>query len=282
MSHPDTEHGAAGPAAAEEESGAFAVEVVGSLDAARFPGLCVRCGARTDGRLRVAKLFWHDGGEEGSSYHYTAAVDAPACSGCVRAHEGELRPIPREVKRRLLRSWLVASLPYFVPLAVCAWLLAVMAPELLEALAGGEPAEVAIWGAVCGFFAIMALVFFRMIMRGGRPLVLAPNGTSARYAHVERGPLGSRYVVPAEPTSLTGAFDFSDDESALFEPERHRFTFRNGDVAAEFAELNAHRDWDPASTRAQLALRARLALKWGGTAALVLVGLYLLVEEYLR
>lgn len=278
MSHPDFDGGAADPAVAEEDHGVVAVEVVGTLGHARFPGLCVRCGAPADRSLRVAKLFWHDGGEDGSSYHFTGAVDAPACAGCVRTHERELRPIDPEVKRRLLRGWMIEALPFLFPLAVCTWFVFMMGPKLLEALAEGEPVEIAVWGAVCAFFGLLALMFLRLVMKGGRPMVHAPRGSAPQYAQVERGPLGSTFIAGADPTSVTRALDFTDDVSALFDGERHRFTFRNRDVAAGFMELNAHREWDPASTRAQLAARVRLGL----TAAAVLAGLYLLLQELFR
>jgi len=122
----------------------------------------------------------------------------------------------------------------------------------------------------------MGLVFWGLIMRQGRPLILSPGHTRPVHVQTERGPLGSRYVVPAEPTSLMRAVDFSGDESELFEPERHRFTFRNYEVAAGFSELNAHRQWDPASRRAQLAATGRKAL----IGAVVLGVIYVVVAEY--
>lgn len=278
MTDPGLDGGVADHALEEEDHGVVAVEVVGPLRHARFPALCVRCAAPADRALPVRKLFWHDGGENGGSYHYVATVAAPACAGCIGAHERELRPIPAEVKRRLLRGWLVAALPFAVPLAVCTWLLAVLGPNLLEALAERDPASAAVWGAACGFFALLWLMFLRLVMQGGWPMILAPGGSAPAYAQAERGPLGSRFVVPAEPTSLTRALDFTDDVSRLFEGERHRFSFRNREVAAGFAELNAHREWDPASPRAQLAARARLGL----VVAAVALGLYLLLEEFFR
>jgi hypothetical protein len=108
-------------------------------------------------------------------------------------------------------------------------------------------------------------------------MILSPGDGRPVHAQVERGPLGGRYVAPAEPTSLMRAMDFTGDESEMFEPERHRFTFRNYEVAAGFSELNAHRQWDPASRRAQLAATGRRAL-----VGLVVLGvLYALVAEFI-
>lgn len=275
MNQPDTARVPVPHVVAEDDGGVVAVEVVGPLRRARFPDLCVRCGVAADRTVALTKLFFHDG--QRRSYYYTDGVAAPACVGCVGEHQRELRPIDPEVKRRLLRSWAVATLPFIVPVAVITWMLTVFVPELLEALRGGDPAELAIWGAVCGFFAVMWLVFVGLILKQGRPMILSPGDGRPVHAQVERGPLGSRYVAPMEPTTLMRAADFSEDISELFEPERHRFTFRNYEVAAGFSELNAHRQWDPASRRAQLAATGRRAL----IGLMVLGVLYFLVAEYL-
>lgn len=274
MNQPDTARVPVPHVVAEDDGGVVAVEVVGPLRRAKFPDLCVKCGVPAQRVVALTKLFFHD--DHKRSYFYADGVAAPACAGCAAEHQRELRPIDPEVKRRLLRGWAVATLPYIVPVAVISWMLTLFVPELLEALREAEPAEVAIWGAVCGFFALMWLVFVGLILKGGRPMVLSPGYGRPVPARVERGPLGSRYIAPMEPTSLMRAMDFSEDESELFEPERHRFTFRNYEVAAGFSELNAHRQWDPASRRAQLAVAARRAL-----IGLVVLGvLYMLVAEY--
>lgn len=275
MNQPDTARIPVQHVVAEDDGGVVAVEVVGPLKRAAFPGLCVECGAPADRAVALTKLFYHSGNRR--SYHYADGVAAPACAGCAEAHRRELRPIDPEVKRRLLRSWAVAALPFVVPLAVITWMLTVFAPNLLDAIRdGAEPVEVAVWGAVCGFFGVMGLVFWGLVMKQGRPMMLTPGHASPVYVQSERGPLGSSFVAPAEPTSLMRSLDFSGDISELFEPERHRFTFRNYEVAAGFSELNAHREWNPASTRAQLAARGRMVV-----IGLVVLGvIYALVAEY--
>lgn len=257
------------------------VEVVGPVHAALFPGMCARCGAGADLRtLPVVKLFWRT--SDDSSYYVTQAVDAPFCAGCVRAHERELQPIDPSVRQRLLRKWLVEALPYFVPLGVCLWLLAVFVPKLVPAVLvfrRDDAWEAVVWGAVSAFFGLLALMFVQMIRRSGRSLILDPAApVRGSYVRIERGPLGSRFTIPVEPTSALRAVDFTDDRSELFEPERHLFTFQNGEVAARFVELNAGREWDPASPRALWARTAR----WVLTGVVVLVGLYFILQEWLH
>jgi hypothetical protein len=264
------EHGAA-----EDDGGVVAVEVVGSLSHAEFPDLCVECGASADRTLPISKLFYHRNGDN-PGYFYASAVVAPACSACVRAHERELRPIAPEVRSRLLRGWALAALPYVVPVGVILWTLTIFGPNLVEAvLEGTEPVEMAVWAAVCAFFGLLGFLFWGRVMKPGRQMILTPVDTPA-YVQVERGPLGSRFIVPMDPTSLMRSVDFTDDISQLFEPERHRFSFRNYEVAARFDELNAHREWDPASTRAQLAATGRKAV----VAAVVLFVTWTLLSEF--
>jgi hypothetical protein len=277
MSQPETVHVPVEHVVAEDDGGVVAVEVVGSLGHARFPDLCVKCGAPAGRTLDVTKLFYCENGDN-PGYFYASGVAAPACPVCIQAHERELRPIAPEVRSRLLRKWALESLPYVFPLGVNLWLLTVFGPKLLEALREGtEPVEMAVWGGVSALFGLLALMFWRMIMQKGRPLIVPSTAADSGYVRVESGPLGSRFIVPAEPTPVMRAVDFTADVSELFEPERHRFSFRNYEVAARFGELNADREWDPASTRAQLAVTGRKAV----IAAVVLFGVYMVVEEFI-
>ncbi len=276
MNEPDTAHVPVEHVVAEDDGGVVAVEVVGSLGHAEFPDLCVECGAAADRTLPIPKLFYHYD-DDGQSYYYATAVVAPACAGCVRAHEREQRPIAPEAKRRLLRGWALAALPYAVPVGVILWLLTKFVPLLAEAVREGtEPIEMAVWGAVCAFFGLLGFMFWGLVMKPGRQMIVTPADTPC-YVKVERGPLGSRFIAPAEPTSLMRSVDFSGDISELFEPERHRYSFRNYEVASRFEELNAHREWNPASTRAQLAATGRKAV----IAAVVLFVAWTLVQEFL-
>lgn len=276
MNQPETARAPVPHAAAEDDGGVVAMEVAGPLGRARFPELCVRCGAPADRTVALTKLFFRSSGD-GPGRHFADGVAAPACRECAALHEREVVPIGAEVKRRLLRSWALAALPFVVPVAVITWMLGIFVPNLLEALRGGEPVEVAVWAAVCGFFGLLGLMFWGLIMRNGRPMVLAPGTRGPVHARVERGPLWSTFIVPAEPTAVARAVDFGEDVSEMFEPERHRFTFRNYEVAARFAELNAGREWDPGSRRAQLAATGRRAL----IGAVVLGAAYLLAAEFL-
>ena len=282
MSQPDVDAVVGTPPDASDSIEASSrVSVVGGVDDARFPEMCACCGAIAGlDTLMVVKLFWRS--NDDSSYYVTQGVKTPFCAECIRTHRRELPPVDPAVRKRLLRGWLVDSLPYFFPLGVCLWLLAAMAPRLVRAAASfrlQDPWDVVIWGAVCGFFGLMALMFYGLIRDKGRSLVFEASGVgSGGYVRYERGPLGSRFTIPCEPTSVLRAVDFTDDCSQAFEGERHLFTLRNPAVAERFAELNAGRAWDPASPRA---LWAR-TVRWVLAAAVILLGLYAFVTDLLH
>jgi hypothetical protein len=278
MHVPDFQQGGARPDVATTPGDPASVMVVGPLRHAEFPPLCARCGAEPAGTLPVTRLFWR-APHESPGYYLTGGVEVPFCAPCIQAHRAETRPVPAEVRRRLLRAWLVKALPYLLPLGVNLWLVSVLAPNLLRALRpGGDRLEVLVWGAATAFFALLALAFFRMIRTAGSALIADPADRSAgSYVQVERGPLGCRFIVPGEPSSVLRAVTFTDDRSELFDAERHMFTFENREVADQFAELNAERRWDPRSGGA----RAARALRWTLMAGIVLGGLYLMVRDWL-
>ncbi|HEX7242534.1 MAG TPA: hypothetical protein VF263_19750, partial [Longimicrobiaceae bacterium] len=252
-------------------------EVVGALHHAVFPEMCVRCGWPPQRTLPVTRLFRRT--SDDSSRYVVASVSAPFCAACIQAHESEVRPVDRDVRRRLLRKWLVEALPYLFPLGANLWFLTIFVPKLLASLAEpGDLVETLVWGGVSAFFGLLALAFFRMAMAPGRSLIVDPADPSrGSYVQVERGPLGSRFIVPTEPTTALRALRFSDDRSEAFDAERHRFTFENAEVGAKFAELNAHREWNPDSPRA----RTAAALRWSIVGAVVLAVLWQLLRDLL-
>jgi hypothetical protein len=277
MYQPKSDRVAPERAVGQHTDGPTSVEIMGPLHHAQFPKVCVKCGTSTTRTLPVTKLFWRASTRDRPSYYVIGEVDAPFCPACIRTHERELQPIEPGVKRRLLRKWLVQALPYLFALGVNLWFVSIMAPKLLEALTeGGELWEILIWGGLCAFFGLLAMTFYRMIRDRGRRLILEPeNPSQPRYVQVESGLLGSRFIVPTEPTSVLAAVDFTDDRSELFDTERHLFTFENVEVRAKFAELNANRKWEPTSTRARIAQRTRWTLMIG----FLLVGLYLILKD---
>ncbi len=200
-------------------------------------------------------------------------MQAPCCEECLQAHERERTPIAEDVKKRLLRSWMIQALPFLLPLGVCLWMLAFVVPGMLRSM-GDEWIGILFGLGIAGFFATMAAAFLYLILKPGRQLIHDP---SEAYVQIEAGPLGSRFIVPAPPTVLISSVDFTGDRSEAFEGERHLFTFRNGLVASHFTHLNQDRTWNPASPRARFAAY----LRWALVIAVLLVGLYYMVMDAL-
>lgn len=258
----------------------FAIEVVGPLYQAVFPGVCIKCGHSSSRTLRLTKLFWCTISDDQPSYYDVSSVEVPVCAACFQTHQHETRPIEASIKGKLLRRWALEALPFVFPLGTSLWFLTILIPLLLHELFPPRslPAILLI-AALCAFFALLASWFYRSIYdKGGQLIIDANDASIAHYAQCETGPLGCRFIVPIEPSSVMRAVDFTRDRSAAFDHERHLFTFENGVVGAKFAEANTDRKWDPTSPPARRAARAR----WVVLAVIVVIVLYQMLKDFLH
>lgn len=250
-------------------------EVVSPTNQVAFPPLCVRCGEGASQRLSIHKLFVRSGGSDSPSYHVFEELQAPVCDSCLDNHNRTLPPIAGHIRNRLLGIWLLRCLPYLFPLWVCSFFIKELAPKFLKAFAqyGLQPAhylDVGLWFAVTAFFGLLAAMFINRIIKAGEELIYNGNGSiDDRYVQIERGPLGSHFIVPIEPTPTMRSVDFTDDRSELFDSERHYYTFTNPVVAEQFAALNAHRTWNPNAPHAKRAATAR----WVLIAVVLIIGI---------
>ena len=253
------------------------IVVTGPVHEARFPPLCARCGAAAGRTLSIQKLFWRSGGDEGSPYHVLGEVHAPFCERCLAQHAREARPIDPRIKRTLYRRWLLNELPFLFPVGVLLFVFVVAARATLEALAHRVPPwQAAAPAGMALFFALCIRGFYRGFRRHGEQLIHEREPRSRRtYVQIERGPLGSRFIVEMEPTQVQLAVDFSDDVSEPFEGERHQFTFQSAEMAARFRELNVGRARSPTSRRARLATVAQFTV----ILAIALVLVYALIFD---
>lgn len=241
------------------------VEVMGPTEEVAFPNLCIRCGEMPQGTVDLYKIFFR-AEYEGPSRHVLSRVRVPVCSACRAQHLQEQSAIPGAIRNRLYGQWALKALPYIFPLGVCLWFVRELTPKFLRELAekGWQPAHfagTAIWMAIVGFFALMALMFARMIINGGEFLLHEGEpGTSDQYCLVEHGPLWSLFIVPVVPTGVQRAMQFTDDRSEIFDGERHNYWFQNPIIGQQFAALNASRRWNPRAPRARRAANARWVL----------------------
>lgn len=261
----------------------LAIPVIGPL-AVDFPDMCIKCGRQPVEKVPVSKLFRRTLSDSTPDTYLVEGVLAPVCGECERAHLRERRPIEPEEKRKLLRLWFFEILPFLIPVAGSLFFLRVVIPVALKMLFEPHKAwEMLFMAGIVAFFLLLAISYLSMIRSRGNQLILhGRKGLTDvgldHYVDVEKGPLGCTFIVPTAPTSVSSAIDFSDDRSELFDGERHLFRFENADVAARFSELNANRQWNPASPRAKTALTARRVV----IAAFIVFGLYELLRSALK
>ncbi len=200
--------------------------------------------------MTIQKLFYrHD--YDGPSSYIFGDVEAPVCGHCLQVQEREKATIPQTIRKRLLRRWFVEVLPFFFPFGCALWFLKIVIPLFAKSLVHHNHLwEVGLIGGICAFFGFAAWAFYNLAREKGKQLIYDAGGLPPdTYVLIERGPLGCRFTVPTEPTSVERAVNFTDDRKNVFDAERHLYIFENTAVAAKFAEMNADRTWDPNAPR---------------------------------
>ena len=194
----------------------YRVEMVGSLRAIVWPSLCADCGADTDDRLTVRKVFNRPRSvrytSRGFQRYIITSADVPYCADCTARHRGLLAP------RSLLGDAWRLLWPVLIPMAGAGFFLQLSFRIALAEERSGGLASRYIWG-IPGLFAFI-LVW-----------CVAIAWWSSRSARVDR------------QTDVTRACDFSDDVSRIWERERRVYALRNERFARALADANATRVW---------------------------------------
>lgn len=194
----------------------YRLELVGSPGALDWPSLCASCGADSDGRLIVRKVFGRPRSFNRRSTSFRrqiiATAEVPYCADCAARHRA-LVP-PRSVVGDLWRMlW-----PVLIPMFGAGWfLMLTLRIALAEQSSGGVNAKY-VW-------ALPALFAFILLWC----LVIA--WWSSRAARVEK------------QTEVTLACDFSDDVSWFWERERRIYALRDQRFAQALADANRDRMW---------------------------------------
>jgi hypothetical protein len=224
------------------------VQLTGSPEKLAYPAVCARCGSPAGRRIRVEKVFSRSDGDLRTAYA-VLRTDVPFCLSCTSKHRSEATGQPfGERVVSLFRSVLLVPALGFAVAALWSLL------QAIDRLGGGESAL-----RFAGLFAGFAL------------LTLVCTRAALRRTH--------RYRV-AEPSSVTSAFDFTDDLSEMFERERHDYRLANPVFGDAFVAVNASRVWHSDSGRARAGDRGRSAVLLlsltGGVAVLGWLGLSVL------
>jgi len=211
-----------------------------------FPKVCAKCCALARRTLAVERVFtsFEEGSDGNYWYHSVAAYRVPFCEECVSRHRAERKPVPawRRIRGALF-------------------------DESGQGIAGVIVLGIGIWVAstiVQRPPQRLAEILFASILPVAACLVGGTLWLSAWSA--------ARYLAVPEPTSVTGAMDFSDILSESFEPAWRTFRFRNADYARLFREANVDRVWNPTGAAAKAARRKRQkwANLWGWVGAILL------------
>lgn len=204
-------------------------ELTGDPYALAFPPLCPNCGGAASGSLLIRKIFrrTHAGSNDRTTYEI-ANARVPFCAACIARHESELER-PSALARIVARFATEATIPAIFAGATGAFFL----KEAVRKSAQFGPSSMTIPG-------IVALVCL---------LIAAACLLSAWHSNEQS-------EIPPQ-TSVTLAFDFGDEHSALFDGAHRTYAIRDGTFAEAFIAANAERQWDPASPRAREASRHR-------------------------
>jgi hypothetical protein len=217
------------------------IELTGAPRKLAFPQACASCGTPAGRRIPIEKVFERQRGDHPSRYA-VVRVDVPFCTTCRQRHHDEAKHLPAgQQALSVLRSILLIPATVFVIMAM------VLIGPFVHRVAIGN------WKA--------ALVFFGLVV-GFALLGILCGWAALRRSH--------RYRV-TEQTSVTSAFDFSDDLSQAFERERHSYLLRNPRFAEAFVAVNASRVSDNQGRSARAggsggAGRGRSAVLWAGLA----------------
>jgi hypothetical protein len=193
-----------------------------------YPDLCACCGAPARARLTIEKVFERNSSDDTPRGYVVGEACVPFCPTCMATHEREVRRVSLPWRMLMcFRSTMMYS-------ACGAMLFAVLTAQgALQRVTYGDMQSVAVLGGL----SILC--------------VLAAIGcTRAAYNETRR------FAVPVQ-TSITGAFDFSDDLSDPFDATRRAYTSLNPAFAEAFHVMNRDRVWDPSSPQAIRASRHR-------------------------
>jgi hypothetical protein len=219
------------------------VELTGRLATLAFPDHCANCAAPTLARARVRKVFARQrryGARRRNRYRGYRIDEArvPYCPACLAQDAREREPSVRLWRARLAEM-AVAALPALPCLGFGIFL----EYKVLRAAPGGESAP--------GWAHAIAFLF----VAWGIGLL-----ASAWYQ-------SRRHMVPRQ-TSVTLAFDFSEDVAGLLDPGQRRiYAMREAAFAEAFTGLNRDRIWCPNPAAEQ-----REKWIWIACAAFLVVG----------
>ena len=193
----------------------YRIELAGWLGALDWPAVCASCGAATDDRLAVRKVFvrprYYVRGPRGTTRLIVRSASIPYCDACTARHRALVPP------RSLLGDLWRLIWPVLIPMIGAGFFFQLSLRIALAEDSGSANARY-LFGVPALFAAILVWC-----------LVIA--WYSSRASRVEK------------QTDVTRACDYSDDVSWFWERERRIYAMSNERFARAFADSNAGRVW---------------------------------------
>lgn len=225
----------------------------GAPEAAQFPALCPNCGHPATARLMLAKGFVRSSGSDTPDHRAVLSVAVPFCNRCIARHRAEL-PATGALARLLSgfhSGEMLAAVAFAAAAAFTSW----------HALAELRHARL----APCAVFAALSVLF----------------GLIARFEARRAWQDTEYFRVPAQ-TSVTRAFDFSDNEPAPFESPKYDCTMHDAGFAAAFRVLNQAREFRPGSPQAQADRQQANRQAWLIGLGMAAIALVFLLRDLLK
>lgn len=230
--------------------GSGIIELTGAPRKLSFPQACASCGTPAGRRIPVEKVFERQRGSQPIRFR-VVRVEVPFCTTCLGKHRDEAKHLP--AGQRMLSALRSVML---IPAAAFAVTGVVLLVPFSHQLGDRD------WGSALVYLALaVSAVLF----------AIGCGTVALRRSHRHR---------VAEPTSVTSAFDFTDDLSELFERERHSYNLRNARFAEAFVAVNATRVWDDQDRRRNTRAggRRRSAVLFAGFAGSLVFVAWILAE----
>lgn len=190
--------------------------------------MCANCANATSELLDVAKVFRRvdNSGESRPDRFVISRTTVPFCPPCLAQHQSETRQITPF--QRFLLIFRSDSARSALGLGAIGLLVVFMAVRSVSGTL-----------LLSGIAALFGLVCWACIWAGYRE---------------------TEHLAIPPPTSITSAFDFTDDHAKLFEREHCAVTLRNSTFAEAFLARNTARIWNPEDPVNQRAEKARNVL----------------------
>ncbi len=186
----------------------------GAPDTAEFPPLCPNCGNGATRKLALSKGFVRYNGTESPDIRTVLAVDVPFCDACIAQHDTLVdKPGAGAWLLSLFKSSEIFGAIAFGAAAIFTSYLAL--PELFN----GRFSHF-------GMFALLTAIFFLIARSQYR--------TTLEWTAYYR-------VLPQ--TTVTQAFDYSDNDPPSMQSPRYTCTMRDPAFAAAFTQLNRAREF---------------------------------------